>query len=204
MRVTMHAHLITPGRFVILVLGLGLLALPGSSRETLAHAADGHPARIHEGTCQALGPVAFRLAGVGASVDLDQQPIATPAVINPQSSYQVMTSETTIPAPLKTVLSGHHALMLYDDDVDMQAVACGNVGGAMLGDTLVVGLAEMGTPGHTGFALFQPDGDQTEVTILIGHAMAPVSVSGNAADPPMSDMGDMSGMGDRAMATPAP
>ena len=51
--------------------------------------------------------------------------------------------------------------MIYETDEDLQAIACGNIGGALMGDTLVVGLAEMGVPGHTGFALFRPDGDQT-------------------------------------------
>jgi hypothetical protein len=38
-----------------------------------------------------------------------------------------------------------------------------------MGDTLVIGLAEMNVPGHTAFAMFRPDGDQTLVTILFGH-----------------------------------
>ena len=37
-----------------------VVMLAGSG-STLAHEAHGHPARIHEGTCEALGPVAFRL-----------------------------------------------------------------------------------------------------------------------------------------------
>jgi len=85
----------------------------------------------------------------------------------------------------------------------IQAIACGNFGGAQLGDTLAVGLAEAGIPGHVGFALFQPDGEQTDVTILIGHAMAPVS-----ADGAMTDMSEdtthqhESEAGHDAMATP--
>jgi hypothetical protein len=185
-------------RCVVLGAALALLALPGNSSQTLAHAADGHPARIHEGTCDALGNVSFSLTGVGASIDLDQQPLATPVPVNPATSYQVMTSESTIPVSLDTLLAGDHAVMIYNDDVSMQGVACGNVGGAMMGDTLVVGLAEMGVPGHSGFALFHPDGDQTEVTLLIGHALAPVSASGGMSGQSMGDMGTM------VMATPAP
>jgi hypothetical protein len=178
---------------------LGMLILPSSTGRTLAHAADGHPAKIHEGTCEALGRVAFPLTGVGASVDLDQMPIATPAPINPQSSYQVLISETTIPASLESLLSGEHAVMIYETDEDMQAIACGNIGGALIGDTLVVGLAEMGVPGHTGMALFRPDGEQTIVTILFGHGLSPVSASGGMSDSAMGAMSDMSGI-----ATPEP
>jgi hypothetical protein len=143
-----------------------------------AHAEHGHPARIHEGTCEALGPVAFRLNGVGGSVDLDGAPLATPAAVNPSSSYQVMASETVITTPIDDLLAGGHALMLYESDEEMSAIACGNLGGAMVGETLVTGLGEVGVPGHTGFALFASTADTTTVTILIGHAMAPVSAGG--------------------------
>jgi hypothetical protein len=185
-----------------LVLWLGLLALLGGTGHALAHAADGHPAKIHEGTCEALGRVAFPLTGVGASVDLNQTPIATPAPVKPQVSYQVLISETTIPASLETLLSGEYAVMIYETDEDLQAIACGNIGGSLMVDTLVVGLAEMGVPGHTGMALFRPDADQTLVTILFGHGLSPVSASGGMSD---SAMGAMRGMSDMSgMATPAP
>jgi hypothetical protein len=198
----MRTPLTRRGLILVAVLVLGMLMLPSGAGHTLAHAADGHPAKIHEGTCQALGRVAFPLTGVGASVDLDQKPITTPVPVNPQSSYQIMTSETTIPAQMGTLLSGEHAVMVYDSDENLQAVACGNIGGAMMADTLVVGLAEMGIPGHTGMALFRPDGDQTSVTILFGHGLSPVSASGGMDDHDMGGMDDMGGMAD--MATPAP
>jgi hypothetical protein len=73
---------------------LGMLMLSSGAGHTLAHGADGHPAKIHEGTCAALGRVAFPLTGVGAAVDLDQTPIATPAPVNPQSSAQVISPVT--------------------------------------------------------------------------------------------------------------
>jgi hypothetical protein len=203
--ISMHAWLrpSVTRRGLIVGTGLlmGMLLFPGGTGRTLAHAADGHPAKIHEGTCDALGRVAFPLTGVGAAVDLQQQPIATPTAVNPHSSYQIMISETTIPVSLATLLSGAHAVMVYDSDEDLQAVACGTIGGAMMGDTLVVGLAEMGVPGHTGMALFRPDGEQTVVTILFGHGLSPVSASGGMADPAMAGMDDMAGMD---MTTPAP
>jgi hypothetical protein len=164
-----------------LLTGLTATLCFGGARGTLAHAADGHPAKIHQGSCQSVGPVAYSLTGVGASVDLNENPIPTPQPVNAGSAYQVMTSETTIDAALDDALATDHAVMLYDNDENMQAIACGNLGGALLGDTLVVGLGEFGIPGHVGFAVFQRDGDQTDVTILMGHALAPVSASGGTA-----------------------
>ena len=122
--------------------------------------------------------MAFRLNGVGGSVDLDNAPVATPTAVNPDSAYQVMVSETTIDASLEDVLAAAHAVMIYESDEAMDAIACGNIGGALHGDTLITGLAEVGVPGHIGFALFRPDGERTSVSVIFGHGLAPISASG--------------------------
>jgi hypothetical protein len=162
-----------------LVVALGLVA-PGAG-PALAHEEHGHPTRIHEGTCGALGPVAFRLNGVGGSVDVDNAPVATPTAVNSDSAHQVLVSETTIDGTVEDLLASEHAVMIYESDEAMDALACGNVGGAMTGNTLVTGLAEAGVPGHIGFALFRSEGDQTVVLVLLGHGLAPVSASGGVA-----------------------
>lgn len=168
-----------------IVAGAALLAGTmnfGLIASTAAHAEHGHPARIHSGTCESLQGVAYRLNGVGGSVDSEGAPVATPTAVNPETSYQVMTSETVIDASLDELLAGDHAIMIYESDDAMDAIACGNVGGAMTGDELIVGLAEARIPGHLGFALLTPDGDQTDVTLILGHAMAPVSAGGAVDD----------------------
>lgn len=157
---------------------LGASMLVAGAHSVLAHAEHGHPARIHEGTCDELGGVALRLNGVGASVDLDGAPVATPTAMNPKSSYQVMVSETLIDASIDDFLAGDHAVMIYESDEAMEAIACGNIGGAMTDETLVTALAEAGVPGHSGFAIFSPDGEQTMAVVLIGHGLAPVSAGG--------------------------
>jgi hypothetical protein len=161
--------------FMLALVATTLLAGPNPA---LAHEEHGHPARIHEGSCQELGPVAFRLNGVGGSVDVDNAPVATPTAVNSDSAYQVMVSETTIDGTIEDLLTSEHAVMGYESDEAMDGIACGNVGGALNGETLVIGLAEAGVPGHTGFALFRPEGDQTDVLVIVGHGLAPVSGSG--------------------------
>jgi len=162
-----------------LAIALGLFA-PGAC-SALAHEEHGHPTRIHEGTCEALGPVAFRLNGVGGSVDVNNAPVATPTAVNSDSTYQVLISETTIDGTMEDLLAGEQAVMIYESDEAMDALACGNVGGALSGNTLVTGLAEAGVPGHIGFALFRSEGDQTVVLVILGHGLAPVSASGGVA-----------------------
>ena len=153
------------------------IAITGAESAS-AHAADGHPAKIHEGSCESLGPVAFSLTGVGASVDLDDNPIATPEPVNEDAAFEVATSQTTIDASVDDLVASDHAIMLYEDDEGMAAIACGNLGGAMMGDTLVVGLGEAGMPGHVGFALLTTSGDKTDVTLLVSENLTPLSASG--------------------------
>jgi hypothetical protein len=160
---------------------VGTMSLAGAGSAG-AHAEHGHPARIHKGTCESLQGVAYRLNGVGGSVDVEGAPVATPTAVNPATTYQVMTSESVIDASLDDLLAEDLAVMIYESDDVMEGISCGNIGGAMTGDELITGLAEMRIPGHLGFAIFTPNGDQTEVTIIIGHAMAPVSASGAADD----------------------
>jgi hypothetical protein len=164
-----------PIPFMVALVATALLVGPSPA---LAHEEHGHPTRIHEGSCQELGPVAFRLNGLGGSVDVDNAPVATPMAVNSDSAYQVMVSETTIDGTIEDLLAGEHAVMIYESDEAMDAIACGTVGGALNGETLVSGLAEAGVPGHIGFALFRPEGDQTDVLVIIGHGLAPVSASG--------------------------
>ncbi len=159
--------------------GLMSLAVIGN---VAAHAEHGHPARIHNGTCESLQGVAYRLNGVGGSVDSEGAPVATPTAVNPKTAYQVLTSDTVIDTSVADLLSGDHAIMIYESDDAMDAIACGNVGGALDGEQLIVGLGEARIPGHLGFALFTPDGDQTDVTVILGHAMASVSASGVVDD----------------------
>jgi hypothetical protein len=173
------------GRFQqrwIFAFAVALSAVAAVSGPALAHEEHGHPTRIHEGSREALGPVAFRLNGVGGSVDLDNAPVAPPTAVNPDASYQVMISETTIDGTIEDLLASEHAVMIYESDDAMDAIACGNVGGALNGDTLATGLAESGIPGHIGFALFRSEGDQTTVLVVLGHGLASISASGAAGD----------------------
>jgi hypothetical protein len=165
-----------------LAVALGIAVAGTDTAVVMAHAEHGHPAAVHEGGCDQLGRLAYRLNGVGGSVDLDNAPVATPTAVNPATSFQVMVSETTVDAPLADLLASDHAVMVYESDEEMTGIACGNIGGAMVGDALITGLAEMGVPGHSGFAIFTPDGDRTQVEVIIGHGLATVSGPGTEAD----------------------
>jgi hypothetical protein len=186
---------------------LAAAVLLASGGLALAHEAHGHPARIHEGSCEALGPVAFRLNGVGGSVDTEGAPIATPTSVNVPPAHEVVLSETTIDTSLETLLAADHAVMVYESDEDMSGITCGNLGGAMLGDMLVTALEETGVPGHVGLAIFRPEGEQTVVTLYQAHGLAALSTAGSeVGDHAESETGDHAhedGADHQAAATPA-
>jgi hypothetical protein len=173
----------------LLALAVVLALVAPSAGPAVAHEEHGHPTRIHEGSCEALGPVAFRLNGVGGSVDLDNAPVATPTAVNPDSAYQVLISETTIDGTIEDLLAGEHAVMIYESDEAMDGIACGNVGGALNGNSLLTGLAEAGVPGHIGFAHFRSEENQTVVLVMLGHGLAPVSASSSGSDDDHADEG---------------
>jgi hypothetical protein len=160
---------------------LALLALALVAGIASAHAGHGHPVKIHNGTCAQLGAAAFTLNGVGANENQQGTPIATPETINPMTSYQIMVGQSSIDASLASLLARPHAIMVYDSDDTMQGVACGRLGGTPQGHELVVGLAELNTPGHTGIAILDDHGATTDVTIYIGHGLAPLRNGGAMA-----------------------
>lgn len=164
------------------VLGLAATLVVAAAPAGDAHEAHGHPAKLHEGSCADLGRVVATFNGVGGEVDLAGNPVAQAEAVNPDSAYQVMRSETESDLSLDDILAAPHALMVYESDEDLTGIACGNLGGARLGDELAVGLAEINTPGHVGLALFEADDAGLDVTIYVGHALSPVSAGGVAAD----------------------
>ena len=179
MRIDLHT---TRGRWWATAACLGAAVMLTGADATLAHEAHGHPAKIHEGTCDALGRAAFPLSGVGGSVDVEGAPVATPTTVNAPEAYEVVLSETTIDVTIEDLLAAEHAVMVYESDEDLSAISCGNLGGAMLGDTLVTALGESGVLGHVGFAVFRPEGDGTLVSVYLAHGLSELSSASTGAD----------------------
>lgn len=145
-----------------------VLLLPA---QTTAHAADGHPARIHDGTCEATDRVADQLTGVGATVSLAGTPIPEPTTVGTASSADIEVSVTTIPDTLEHLVNDPHTIVIYESDEAMDhVIACGNIGGVRLeqGD-LVTWLAAQQESGANGFAILHDEGGTaTTVTIYLG------------------------------------
>ena len=154
--------------------------LPGVSR---AHEADGHPARIHEGTCDEIGPVIEQLTGVGAEISLDGTPIPAAEMVVAEGAVPIKLSSTALDSQASDLIDTPHAIVVYaSDEARDQILVCGNVGGAllmqmegmpMLGDELASWLAPQGDTDFTGLALLRSDvGGTSTVTIFLAEGLS--------------------------------
>jgi hypothetical protein len=167
------------GRALLLI---GLLAVVMSAGGPIrAQDASGLPARLHQGTCDALGPIAFELTRVGAATSIDGTPVPATATIGRADAPQVMQSVTTLDASLAELIETPHALAVSEPGERVsRVVACGEVGGlltsqmpgmVMPGDELVIGLREQGDSGLVGIAVLTADGASTSIRLILASGL---------------------------------
>src|SRR5688500_11203559 len=71
-------------------------------------------ARLHAGSCDALGAVAFELTGLGAESVRDGTPVPAPETVGPATALPVALSETEVEASVTAIVEGGHALAVYE------------------------------------------------------------------------------------------
>jgi plastocyanin len=150
----------------------------------------GHPAHIHSGTCDELGDVLYPLSNVGPGAVRNGTPdVAGDEVGSDEDLYPIDISVTTIDASLADIANGDTAINVHESADEIQNyIACGNIGGTMFGDSLVIGLETLNDSGYNGVAVLTADGEQTEVTVYLGEGLA-------GDDDGMDMEGDDSGKG---------
>jgi plastocyanin len=133
---------------------------------TPEEAAAGHPVHIHEGTCDSLDPAPLHVLN-----DIVPGIEATGAI-------PVASSTTTVDVALADLANGGHAINAHESAENIDTyIACGEIGTlATDPDRIAVGLRELNGSGHSGVAVLQAAGEQTEVTIYLAHGL-----SGDAA-----------------------
>ena len=133
----------------------------------------GHPAHIHQGTCDQLDPVPLHAL---TNLQFPPEPSGTPT--SPEGAdtpaIPVMTSITTLDATLADLLAGDDAIDIHASAEQPDVVlACGGIGGTPNGDDLYVGLQARNSSAHSGIAWLHqnPDGTTT-VTLMLAHGLA--------------------------------
>lgn len=140
----------------VMVLGLAV-ATP-----VAAHGGTQHPAAIAAGQCAALSDVVVPLGDAGDQLPINGQPAASDPV-GAETAVQVDGSITTVQLSLADLVAGAYAIVIHASagEID-QGVACGDIGGRMIGDTLLpIGLAEMHDSGTSGIAVLEDNADGT-------------------------------------------
>jgi len=134
----------------------------------------GHPAHIHSGTCDELGDVLYPLSNVGPGSNTNGTADAMgDAVGSDEDIYPIDISVTTVDAKLSDIANGDTAINVHESaDEIANYIACGNIGGMMIGDNLVIGLETLNDSGYSGVAVLTATGDQTQVTVYIGEGLS--------------------------------
>jgi plastocyanin len=152
---------------LVAILALGVVILGASSRAgaQATPAAGGgasHPAHIHNGTCAELGDVVQPLSNVSAEAMNNSTPMAA-AMVGSSAAIPVLSSVTTVQMALQDILNGDHAINVHESAENISNyVACGDIGGPMIGDTdLLFGMAPLNNSGLSGVASLHDNGDGT-------------------------------------------
>jgi hypothetical protein len=141
-----------------------------------------HPAHIHDGSCENLGDIAVPLndvayggmaggmamGGTPAAAASMSTPMAMGETVGSSSAVPLKTSVTLVDLPLAQIADGQHAINIHEsaEAIDVY-IACGDVGGQMLGDMLVIGLQELNDSEQVGVAVLEEIGDRTQVAIFL-------------------------------------
>jgi plastocyanin len=144
---------------IVPIVGLACLTLVVPVRA--AQEADApHPAHIHSGACAQLGDVVLPLTDVA--------PLPSEGAIGPASAIPVEMSVNQVDMPLQEIIDGGHAVNIHKsaDEIDVY-IACGDVGGVISDDGVVIGLGEFNDSGYSGVALLKAAGDKTDVTVFL-------------------------------------
>jgi hypothetical protein len=128
-----------------------------------------HPSHVHTGTCTDLDPnPAYPLNNIGPRTDDDGNPPKAEDIKGSLTSNPVEMAESKIDVKLDDLLAEAYAINVHASDQDMSTyIACGDIGGPVLNDKLIIGLQEQNGSGYSGVAILEKDGDSTKVTVYL-------------------------------------
>jgi hypothetical protein len=178
------------------VLGLGPGALMARAQ---GEEDQPHPAHIHDGSCATLGGIAFPLNDVAydgiatGNMAMEGTPTADSSMSTPMamgemvgsaSAVPLETSVTLVDVPLAQIADGQHAINVHlsAEEIDTY-IACGDIGGQMMGDMLVIGLRELNDSEVVGIAVLEGMGNQTQVGLFLMDQEAVVTDATEEATP---------------------
>jgi hypothetical protein len=144
------------------------------------------PAAIHQGTCQQPTEQPAFTAGGVTPFKKDGQPVTQQDIQGRLTLAPVLTTtETTVNTKLDDLLdpANPYVFAIHASAEDFATiVACGEIGGPVLNDQLVIALRPIANSGYAGIALLTRDGDNTKTNVYLMSDVG--ALSGQAAAPP--------------------
>jgi hypothetical protein len=88
------------------------------------------------------------------------------------SAIPVEVSVTTVQADLNSLVSSDYAINVHESADNIgNYIACGDIGGMMMGSDLAIGLGELNGSGESGAAWLHDNGDgTTTVSVFLTHS----------------------------------
>jgi plastocyanin len=143
-----------------------------------------HPAAIRGGSCGTDVDDVFSLNDAGSGKMTDGKAMTPGDWIGSSRDRVVGSSETSIDAKLTDFDAKPYSIVVYKSDNPADGlVACGDIGGPLVGDDLMVGLDPVDNSGDVGIATLHPDGDKIVVTLytfVLSNDLAPSSQTGSS------------------------
>jgi hypothetical protein len=152
---------------LVAIMALGAVLIGAESRagaQATPEATPGHahPAHIHSGSCAALGDVVAPLSDVSLNAINNATPMAA-EMVGASTAIPVLSSITTVDMAFEDIIGGEHAINVHESAENIgNYVACGDVGGMMVGETdLLFGIAPLNDSGLSGVGALHDNGDGT-------------------------------------------
>jgi hypothetical protein len=151
-----------------LTLGLALVSTVAIGGSGLVLAQDeekpaaSHPAHIHKGDCANLDPnPAGPLNNIEPRLNEDSDDEDANAPQGALTASTVLYSETEgVELAWDDLLAESHAINVHESDENVQNyIACGDIGGVVVDDKLVIALHPLNDSGYSGIAILEKDGD---------------------------------------------
>lgn len=121
-----------------------------------------HPIHIHVGTCEELDPNPLApLDNMVPRINEDAEDESANQPLGVLTAPNVLiTGSEEIDVAWEDMLAESHAINVHLSDEDVQTyIACGDIGGVVVDDQMIVALQPLNDSGYMGLAIFHQDGD---------------------------------------------
>ncbi len=128
-----------------------------------------HPSHIHAGTCDDLDPnPAMPLNNIVPIGQSDDDEASEPQGVLTASQILYAESDDGDQLTWDDMLATAHSINVHESDENIQTyIACGEIGGVVKDDKLVVALHPMNDSGYTGIAILEKDDDNIDVEVYL-------------------------------------